>query len=194
MGRQKQRPGIMIYFEDYMPVVEMLGDAQLGSLFRALMQYAATGAEPEAEMDGVLRMVYGMLKPKLDRDEQAYRLTCLKRQYAVYCREQDRNHLARLSFEDWRDVTVSDDADDDTCDQNDPIPNPNSNTNSVSNSASETNTNSFSFSTPAAGETGCGGNPGTGPRFGTLPDYTPMPQEEFERRRAHFQRILAEMD
>lgn len=94
----KERPGVMLYFENR-ECIEALSDDEAGKLMKATLQYAQTGENPQFE--GVLNLVWLLLRPVIDRDAQRYRTQCLTKTYAVYCREQDKKGEDRLSFDDW---------------------------------------------------------------------------------------------
>ncbi len=56
-------------FVDYLDAIQPLGDAELGRLFTALLQYARTGEAPR--LSGNERFVYPMMKAQVDRDAEA---------------------------------------------------------------------------------------------------------------------------
>lgn len=93
-----KRPGMMIYF-DYRECIEALSDNEAGKLFKSLLNYAHTGKTPA--LDGALKLVWLALKPKLDHDALRYEQLCRQKRYAVYCREQERKELSKLTYEDW---------------------------------------------------------------------------------------------
>lgn len=55
-------------FVDYLDAVEVLGDAERGRLFTALLQYARTGATPD--LPGNERILFPMMRAQIDRDIQ----------------------------------------------------------------------------------------------------------------------------
>lgn len=97
---EKSRPGIIIYFE-LRPALEMLDDGERGKLFMAMLNYAEWGELPELE--GLGKMAWSFIQPKLDLDNQRYELKCEKSRYAVYCREIQKSEGVPLSFEEWRE-------------------------------------------------------------------------------------------
>ena len=92
------RPGIMIYFEVRKPLA-WLPDDEKGRLFDAILEYGETGKEPDFE--GMLAMAWSFIQPKLDRDQNEYDKTVLKRQYAVFCRKLKVKGNQEISFDDW---------------------------------------------------------------------------------------------
>ena len=92
------RPGIMIYFEVRKPLA-WLPDAEKGQLFNAILEYGETGVEPE--FDGMLAMAWSFIQPKLDRDQDEYDKTVLKRQYAAFCRKMKGKCKQEISFDEW---------------------------------------------------------------------------------------------
>ena len=65
-----ERPGFMIYF-DIEPAIEILNDAQLGKLFRAIVEYAHYGVIQDFD-DPIIKMAWALTKPNLDRDQKSY--------------------------------------------------------------------------------------------------------------------------
>lgn len=94
----KERPGVMLYFENR-DCIDALSDADAGQLVKATLRYAQTGERPQFE--GLLNIVWLLLRPIIDRDAERYRYQCLTKTYAVYCRTQDKKGEERLSFDDW---------------------------------------------------------------------------------------------
>lgn len=94
------RPGVMIYF-DMRPALECLTTEEKGRLFEAILEYAENGIVPS--FDGALAMMWCFVKPKLDKDDETYKLKCIKRKYSTYCREAKRAELniPYLSFNEW---------------------------------------------------------------------------------------------
>lgn len=97
---QKERPGVMLYFDVLRPMVNRLDAAQCGVLLRAVMDYAQYGVMPE--LDPMTGMAFDMLVPKIDRDAERYEDTREQRRYAVYVREKKKRGEAVMSMEEWR--------------------------------------------------------------------------------------------
>lgn len=96
---EKQRPGVMLYFDSIRPALNRLNDLQAGMLFRAILTYAEFGEI--SELDDKCGMAFEMLKPKIDHDAESYAETQEKRKYAAYRREAKRFGVFPLEFEDW---------------------------------------------------------------------------------------------
>lgn len=61
-------------FVDFADRIELLGDAECGRLFRAMMKYASTGAEPR--LSGNEKFLWGMVKSEIDRQAESYENIC----------------------------------------------------------------------------------------------------------------------
>ena len=92
------RPGIMVYF-DMLGPIKVLPDADKGRLFVAMLEYGQSGVAPQ--FDGMLALAWEFAKPKLDRDNEEYNRTVLKRQYATFCRDRKKKGEPEISFEEW---------------------------------------------------------------------------------------------
>ena len=92
------RPGIMVYF-DMMGPLKVLPDTDKGRLFWAMLEYGQTGKMPDFE--GMLALAWEFAKPKLDRDNEEYNRTVLKRQYATFCRDRKKKGEPDISFDEW---------------------------------------------------------------------------------------------
>lgn len=100
VGRKKDRPGVMLYFDSVRPALNRLDDTQCGQLFRAVVDYAENGVSPE--LDALVGMVFDLLVPKIDRDAEKYEESREQRQYAVYCREKQKAGEPCLKIAEWR--------------------------------------------------------------------------------------------
>lgn len=92
------RPGIMVYF-DMLGPIKVLPDADKGRLFVAMLEYGQSGKAPQFE--GMLALAWGFVKPKIDKDEEEYNLSVLRRQYATVCRERKRKGEPEITFDEW---------------------------------------------------------------------------------------------
>ena len=97
---QKERPGVMLYFDAVRPVINRLDTAQCGVLLRSVMDYAQYGVVPE--LDPMTGLAFDMLVPKIDRDAERYEESREQRQYAGYVREKKRSGEPALSIAEWR--------------------------------------------------------------------------------------------
>ena len=95
------KPGVMFYF-DVRPCIKRLDIAAKGQLFEAILDYGEFGIVPD--LDGALGVAWDFIQQKLDKDTDRYDKQVEQRQYAVYVREQKRNKLEPLPFEEWKTV------------------------------------------------------------------------------------------
>lgn len=92
------RPGIMLYF-DILEPIRVLPDADKGRLLVAMLEYGQSGKVPQ--FDGMLALAWGFVKPKIDKDEEEYNISVLRRRYATVCRERKRKGEPEISFDEW---------------------------------------------------------------------------------------------
>ena len=95
------RPGIMLYF-DILEPIKVLPDADKGRLLVAMLEYGKTGTVPA--FDGMLALAWGFVKPKIDKDEEAYKDSVTQRDYAAFCKKRRRLNLSKIPFEEWLDL------------------------------------------------------------------------------------------
>jgi hypothetical protein len=69
------KSSFLIYL-DYKEQFELLSDAELGQLLRAIMLYEETGEI--TELSGMLKMAFSFIKTQLDKDRQKYEEMCEK--------------------------------------------------------------------------------------------------------------------
>ena len=92
------RPGIMLYF-DILEPIKVLPDADKGRLLVAMLEYGQSGTVPA--FDGMLALAWGFVRPKIDKDEEEYNMSVLRRQYATVCRERKRKGEPDITFDEW---------------------------------------------------------------------------------------------
>ena len=97
-NKETEKPGVMVYF-DVKNSVDLLSDQEAGILFRAILNYGLNGTEDQ--LDGSLSIIWPMIRARLDIDDQRYRDTIEKRQYANYVRRAKVNGEEAMDFEDW---------------------------------------------------------------------------------------------
>lgn len=61
-------------FVDFADKIELLGDAERGRLFTAMLEYASSGAEPD--LRGNERFIWPMAKSEIDRQSESYKVRC----------------------------------------------------------------------------------------------------------------------
>lgn len=96
-----ERPGIMAYFSDWLPLLE-LNDTELAGLFRAVIRYGKYGEIPE--FSGLLNVMWSMIRPKIDNDGKSYEKQVAHARYMAYKRKFDNAHKGNekaLDEEDW---------------------------------------------------------------------------------------------
>ena len=49
MSRAKEKPGVMVYFDDIRPAMRMLDDERFGKLLRAVIDYSQMGVVPDLD-------------------------------------------------------------------------------------------------------------------------------------------------
>jgi len=94
----ENKPGVMIYF-DMAPILDRLSDKNAGILFRAILEYGATGQEPE--LPDRLRLVWPMIQMRLMADDQRYQTIIYKRKYAAYSRWAKYHGQTPVSYDQW---------------------------------------------------------------------------------------------
>ena len=92
------RPGIMLYF-DILEPIRVLSDEEKGKLLVAMLEYGKEGIVPD--FSGMLALAWGFVRPKIDKDEEEYNLSVLRRQYATVCRERKKKGEPEITFDEW---------------------------------------------------------------------------------------------
>lgn len=94
-----EKPGVILYYDMYHPL-RPLSYEEKGRLLEAVMEYAEFGVLPELE--GLLEMAWGFLRPRLDLDAKKYRMKVAKAAYSSYCGVAKREGLVPLDLEAWK--------------------------------------------------------------------------------------------
>ena len=94
----KQRPGFMLYFE-LVPALGTMEDTEAGKLLKALMAYARYGEVQE--LTGIAAFAFEIVRPRIDRDNEAYQEKCRKSAYAAYSGAARRRGETPVEYEDW---------------------------------------------------------------------------------------------
>ena len=106
----KKKPGVMLYFEDLRPVEDMPDDVA-GQLFKAILSYSETGAEPI--VSPVLQFAWRFIRKGIDEDTKNYYLKIEQRKYAAYCKSVKAAGREPLPFQLWlaeqRPITTDND-------------------------------------------------------------------------------------
>ena len=74
---QKVTKNSFIVYHNYRDKLKSLTDAQIGKLFKAMLDYSITGNEPK--LSGVLKVAFQFIKVTMDEDKQKYDSICEKR-------------------------------------------------------------------------------------------------------------------
>lgn len=164
------RPGVMLYFDSWLPLLE-LEDKTVAELFRAVIRYGKYGEVPEFQ--GVCGILWGIIAPQLDRDDERYQETVTQKQYAGYCSAEKRAGRDPLPRNLWQQMLTP-------VDERQPTTTPISTTTSTP----TTNPTPISNSVPA----GKGIAKGSGEREGENPDTSAA--DDFERQRQRAIRLL----
>ena len=75
-----ERKGFLLY-QDMKAVIDMLSDAQAGQLFKLIFEYRETEEQPDIS-DNMVKLVFTMIKSKLDDNDRKYAETVEKRRIA----------------------------------------------------------------------------------------------------------------
>ncbi|MBQ6985671.1 MAG: hypothetical protein IJR48_04060 [Oscillibacter sp.] len=95
------KSGVMIYFEPMREEANNLDSNRLGDLFRAILNYAATGEEPVFE-DETLTHLWRFVRTNVIRDDKTYRNKSERNQYAAFCRyAKEHGHDKPIPREYW---------------------------------------------------------------------------------------------
>ena len=101
MSSSGQKPGVMIYF-DIMEPLAILDMEQRGQLLTAILAYSKEGAMPDFGEDKLLMMAWAMVQRNIDRDDESYNETILRRRYASFCKWEKEAGRTPVSFDEWR--------------------------------------------------------------------------------------------
>ena len=95
-------------FTDYADDIEELGDAECGRLFRAMLKYAASGAEPEFR--GNERFYWNAAKRNIDSARETYerKVQSIANAREAICNQTDNNLKTVCNQTDNRLITVQD--------------------------------------------------------------------------------------
>lgn len=136
--KPKERPGVIIYF-DMRPALERLSMEERGELLTAAMNYAEYGEA--AELGGMVGMCFDMMRPKIDRDEEAYQAKVTQSRYAGYCSRTRAKGRDPLDYEDWLEQNSGATTVDDRQRLSTPVNEGQPNTITTANTTTTTNTN-----------------------------------------------------
>lgn len=92
MGRKKEYPGMLLYFDRIKGMIDNLEDAEIGQLFKAMYYYAYENKSPEFE-DRALRLLWPELAFMIDRDKERYLEVSANNSYNAKIRVKDAGAL-----------------------------------------------------------------------------------------------------
>ena len=93
-----ERPGIMLYFSEWIPMLK-LDDSTLASVLRAAIMYGYAGEVPSFE--GINAVMWAMIADKLDRDSAAYEERCRKARWSRYKGVEEQHGRKPLCYYEW---------------------------------------------------------------------------------------------
>ena len=101
---RKQRPGFMVYFDQWEPI-SRLGDSDVAELVRSALKYCKYGEVPE--LSGISGIFWDMIRPMLDRDAEKYEESVTNSAYAGYSSSEKRAGRVPLTREEWNAQRMS---------------------------------------------------------------------------------------
>lgn len=78
-----ERPGFMIYFSDWQPLIDQGNAEAVFMFFSAAVEYARSG-EVIYDFQGMDKVVWSLLQDKIDRDRDKYKEHILDQRYKGY--------------------------------------------------------------------------------------------------------------
>lgn len=93
------KPGMIIYFDRWEPILELDNDT-VATLLRAAVSYSKTGEWPE--LDGITQTIFKMLRTDIDKDDESYLNRQLSGLYGVYKREANKTGEEVMCFDEWK--------------------------------------------------------------------------------------------
>ena len=101
---ETNRPGMMIYFDDWDNLLDELQPEQALDLLRAIVFYGKTGQEVSCN-DKFTQFAFKMLKPKIDYDRNGYITSVWQGRYMTDTRNMDT--INKPTFEEWLEREIS---------------------------------------------------------------------------------------
>ena len=103
--KSKERPGTMVYFENWISIIENCDDERTGRIFKAIFKYAYTG-EASDGLTGDDMIFFDMLSRSVDNDREKYEKKCadnaIKGKYSQYKAECEVRKEEALAFVLWK--------------------------------------------------------------------------------------------
>ena len=101
MAKQKDRPGVMFYFDKWEDIKQE-DDHVCAKFFRAAMDYAQYGVLPD--FTGGYKLAWGLIQTEIDKDADRYDNISLSRKYSRWCGVERTAGREPLSFDEWKQM------------------------------------------------------------------------------------------
>lgn len=174
-SRQKERPGVMLYFDTICPALARLTAEQGGMLLNCIITYARTG--DLTPLDDTTGLAFAMLQPSIDRDAERYEDIRVHGLYMVYCRRCKESGETPVSEDEYREqLTVAN--------SNNQLPTTSTSTTTSPSTYPSTTTSPSTSSTGKERIGKDGGCKGEGKPGLKMP--TPLSETEEQKRRAEY--------
>lgn len=108
MAKEKNRPGMMLYFDTFAVMRKYLAPEELAAAMCQLVDYAEHGIEP-IDLPGAAAVAFDLIKPRLDHDAGAYEEKVRASRYGGFvkkCKAKGIKEEDIPALEDW-DGTMS---------------------------------------------------------------------------------------
>lgn len=100
MANHYRKPAVMLRIDHLKGITQALTNEQIGIVFKAVLEYEETKADPVIEDPGVF-VAFTFLKSALDHDEANYNKKRLIGKYYAYSRWEKEKGNEPVSFEDF---------------------------------------------------------------------------------------------
>ena len=93
-------PGMMVFYDDWLELVEDYSVDEIGLLFIAALKYGALDEATDFE-DRSLRIAFRRITHSIDYDRTRYENKVKQRAYAAYAKREKKAGNNPLTFEEW---------------------------------------------------------------------------------------------
>ena len=101
MAENKNRPGMVLYFDSFAALRKYLTLEELGAAICQFMDYAEYGVEPE-DLPPVASVAFDLIRPRIDKDAEAYEDRVRGSQYGVFVKKCKAAGITDYpSIEEW---------------------------------------------------------------------------------------------
>lgn len=94
------QPGMMLFFDEWMELLEDYSMEEIGELLRASLMYGAHGEVTEFE-DRAMRTAFRRMMQSIDNDSKRYDRKKAQRIYAAYSKTERNKGNDPIDFETW---------------------------------------------------------------------------------------------